>query len=100
MDAVDYIKNHEKMCGACNECRGCPIRDACGPEECYHWAVQNAEEAVRIVGEWIEAQRVSNLRKFIQVFGRYPDPIMQIDPFYRGLPDEWWQAEYEEVPID
>ena len=100
MDAVEYIKNLDKMCATHVGCEDCPLDAASGKEDCQRWSVKNAEEAVRIVGEWIEAQRMTNLNKFVQVFRKYPDPIMELDPFYRGMPDEWWQAEYEEPPTD
>jgi len=106
MDAVDYIKNHEKMCGSCDECKGCPIREACGPEECYHWAVLNAEEAVRIVEEWVEDQKMTNARKFKEVFGFEPAILfynewempVTLHPFLTN--QAFWKAIYQEPQHD
>ena len=83
MDAVEYIKNLDKMCAAHVGCTGCPIRDVCGPEECQHWSAQNAETAVRIVEAWAETRKMTNARKFHEVFGFYPALLVD-DLDWRG----------------
>lgn len=100
MDAVEYIKNLDKMCAAHYECRGCPLQAASGQEDCQYWTVKHADAAVLIVDAWRQENTKTNLQKFQDVFGDLPVIVRNETQNYYGMPVLWWADTYEPPPTD
>ena len=83
MDAVEYIKNMDKMCDAHRGCTDCPLQAASGKDDCQNWAVKHPDAAVQIVEAWAETRKMTNARKFHEVFGFYPALLVD-DLDWRG----------------
>lgn len=95
MDAVEYIKNLDKMCAAHDECRGCPLQAASGKDDCQYWAVNHPDAAVLIVDAWRQENTKTNLQKFQDVFGDLPVIVRNETQNYYGMPILWWADTYE-----
>ena len=85
MDALEYLKERNRMWDV--------SQVSVEVEE-----DENPAEAVRIVEEWSrEHPKMTNARKFEEVFGVKYDPYEEYDDAVMlKLPPEWWDAEYKE----
>lgn len=108
MDAVEYLKESNRMCGTCI-CADCPspVRDARYYYTCLDFSLEHPEEAVRIVEEWSKNHPVmTNSMKFEEVFGK---PVAADGAGNRCAPfvnvcihrecsacNEWWDEPYKE----
>ena len=87
MDAVEFIKERNRMCKSFSpDCEGCRI-DEVKPvvSECVLWALDNPEKAVQIVEEWAAAHpRKTRQSVFLE---QYPqasiggDGVLRVCPF-------------------
>ena len=57
MDAVEFIKERNRMCNSFSpDCKGCCVDEAKPVmDECFRWILDNPERAVQIVEEWSAA---------------------------------------------
>lgn len=69
MDAIKYMEIFERMCSV-RECKDCEF----APDGCHATMRENPEEAVKIVERWEnQHQAITNLEKFVEVFGIRPN---------------------------
>ena len=90
MDAIEYLKEFNRMCSTCI-CPDCPspVRDAHNYGTCLDFSLAQPEEAVRIVEEWSKAHPVmTNAMKFEEVFGYHPKTQAGSD-MCPPRPDSW-----------
>lgn len=105
MDAVLYVKEKTRMCFYYKElgCRTesgeiCPIRKQL-ELLCDIWISRNPEKAIDIVEKWSAEHPIKmNRNRFKEVFGVEPRLAGFQENHTRalGLPEEWWDAPYEE----
>lgn len=108
MDAVQYLKERERMCNREKQgsfkCDRCPLRVP-GAKEigCVELEKNNPEVAVDTVEQWSELHPIfTNAMKFEQTFGVKlgPNPkkvVASFDGhFFSPIPDDWWEKEYKE----
>lgn len=92
MDAVEYLKERERMCESFGtSCVGCPIHSDSkkAGHYCKTFIRTCPEQAVAIVEQWSKEHPViTNLMKFEEVFGKC-DPEVT-------APISWWSKEYKE----
>lgn len=75
MDALDFLKEHKRMCNSYEHCKGCPLeRDFCSfgsntPDEAY-------ERIIATVEQWaIEHPRKTRQSVFLE---QYPEAILDV----------------------
>ncbi len=108
MDAVEYIKERERMCADHDDCVGCglrcEIRGLCGED------AMRVEDVVRVVEQWSREHPVmTNAQKFEEVFGEKPTisngELMCPPIVFRESKDcsckcsecdQWWNEPYKE----
>lgn len=96
MDAVEFIKQKNRMCDRyySNDCKGCPLQPA--PEDggyasCDQFVEEDPEEVVLNVEEWAkENPIVTNAMKFEEIFGT----LKPVAKLINSNP-VWWDKEYE-----
>ena len=72
MEAIDFLKEAQRMCRSYANCKGCPlIKFPCGfircIADCYDAEMQCA---IKVVGQWSkEHPLITNEMKFREVFG-------------------------------
>lgn len=88
MDAVNFIKEKNRMCDSISRCDMCDLHGR--TTTCREFVRDYPEEAVKIVEKWGNEHPVmTNGAKFEEVFGRT----------YMSLPSfvgEWLEQEYKE----
>ena len=73
MDAVDYLKTRERMCGELCGCSGCPLAEE-GVVGCDAIESQRPEEAVEIVEKWsVEHPVETYISDFLK---KFPNAIL------------------------
>lgn len=73
MDAVEYLKEKERMCNSfddsCTECRGCEIYESMSSLPCRAYIFRYPEEAVAIVERWSKAHpKKTRQSEFLKMF--------------------------------
>jgi hypothetical protein len=72
MEAIEFLKEYNRMCVECRDCSGCPLKGT----ECSIGSELSEEEMISIVGkteQWSkEHSLVTNAQKFKEVFGFMP----------------------------
>lgn len=72
MDAIKFLKEYRRMCKIFQSCHDCPLGKENNNQEvfCEDFVEEYPEKAVEIVSDWsIENQKITNRKKFLQVFG-------------------------------
>lgn len=77
MDAVEFLKEKERMCINQTFCSMCPIYKAKRKMTCLEFIEKKSEQAVKIVEEWSK----SHPRKTIldDLLEKYPNAQLEID---------------------
>lgn len=97
MDAVEFIKQKNRMCERYypNDCKGCPLQPAPeygGYASCDQFVEEDPEEVVLNVEEWAKKNPiVTNAMKFEEIFGT----LTPVAKLINSTP-VWWDKEYEE----
>lgn len=104
MDAIEYLKEKERMCRSCY-CDKCGMSEDDGSMCCSSCTEQTKpEEAVRIVEKWSRAHPVqTNAQKFEEVFGetintRFPKCLPWIGKCVDrecAECNKWWDEPYK-----
>ena len=71
MDAVEFLKEKERMCNKCSACSGCPVcKENNGFNmDCEDLAIEKPEELVAIVERWsAEHPKKTRQSRFLEVF--------------------------------
>lgn len=77
MDAVEFLKEKERMCNKCSACSGCPAdrKNNGFYMDCEDLAIENPEEFVAIVERWSdEHPKKTRQSRFLEVF---PNAIIE-----------------------
>lgn len=71
MDAVEFVKEKERMCNKCSACSGCPV-DRKNNGFCMDFedlAIENPEEFVAIIEKWsVEHPVKTRQSEFLKMF--------------------------------
>lgn len=91
MEAIEFLKEYNRMCVECRNCSGCPLKGT----ECSIGSGLSEEEMINIVGkteQWSkEHPIITNARKFKEVFG-WPQSDIDSLRYARA----WWDEPYKE----
>lgn len=71
MDAVEFLKEKERMCNKCSACSGCPVdkKNNGFYMDCEDLAIENPEEFVAIVEKWSAEHPVKTRQsEFLKMF--------------------------------
>jgi len=113
MEAIEFLKETQRMCSSYKECTDCPLKELAsfaGYKACRIYMLNECEKAISAVEAWSkEHPIITNARKFEEVFGQKPQSINGIiycPPFKPGAINcdhvdcmkclEWWDKQYEE----
>lgn len=104
MEAIEFLKEYNRMCVECRNCSGCPLKGT----ECSIGSGLSEEEMINIVDkteQWSkEHPAITNARKFEEVFGFLPDGdvIFSKDYFINAVkgPVLKWDEPYKEPEHD
>ena len=72
MNALDFLKEAQRMCESCVDCQGCPlINYACGFVRCMeNYSDEEMRCVTKVVEQWSKAHPlVTNEMKIREVFG-------------------------------
>lgn len=99
MEALEFLKEYNRMCVANKDCQGCPLKE----DTCCSLSAELSEEQITIIvdktEQWSkEHPIITNARKFKEVFGG--EAIYAISsPNVQALKD-WLDAPYKEPERD
>ena len=88
MDAVEFLKEKERMCNKCSACSGCPVcKENNGFNmDCEDLQIENPEEFVAIIEKWSVEHpaktRQSELLKMFPGTRINLDGVIDIDPCF------------------
>ena len=88
MDAVEFLKEKERMCNKCSACSGCPVckKNNGFNMDCEDLAIENPEEFVAIIEKWSVEHpvktRQSELLKMFPGTRINLDGVIDIDPCF------------------
>ena len=71
MDAVEFLKEKERMCNKCSACLGCPVDKANNGfyMDCEDLAIENPEEFVAIIEKWSAEHPIKTRQsEFLKMF--------------------------------
>lgn len=71
MDAVEFLKEKERMCNKCSACSGCPVdkKNNGFYMDCEDLAIENPEEFVAIIEKWSAEHPVKTRQsEFLKMF--------------------------------
>ena len=85
MDAVEFLKEKERMCNKCSACSGCPVdkKNNGFYMDCEDLAIENPEEFVAIVEKWsVEHPVKTRQSEFLRMFpnAQVPNECLSICP--------------------
>jgi len=103
MDALDFLREYNRMCKVNKDCSGCPLKGT----DCSIGRELSEEEMINIVDkteQWSKKhQPMTNAQKFEEVFGFLPDGdyIFSKDYFINAVkgPILKWDEPYEGAEI-
>lgn len=75
MDAVEFLKEKERMCNKCSACSGCPVdkKNNGFYMDCEDLAIENPEEFVAIIEKWSAEHPVKTRQsEFLRMFPNAP----------------------------
>lgn len=75
IDAVEFLKEKERMCNKCSACLGCPVDKANNGfyMDCEDLAIENPEEFVAIIEKWsAEHPMKTRQSEFLKIFPNAP----------------------------
>jgi len=92
MEALDFLKEAQRMCESYPDCKGCPlINFACGFIRCIErFSDADIQCQIKVVEQWSkEHPIITNARKFEEVFGLPAHCMIDQDA-------QWWDEPYKE----
>lgn len=98
MEAIDYLKESNRMCESFENCHECPLNMASRKyeETCRFMTKTHPAEVVEVIEQWSkEHPIITNVRKFKEVFG-----VLPTDYVMGRSRETWWDKPYKEPKHD
>ncbi len=106
MEAIEFLKEYNRMCTVNKYCHGCPLTGT----TCSIAAELSEEQIINIVDKterWSkEHPIITNAQKFEEVFGQKHSFSLMFGRFREGTPEpiflesDWWYEPYKEPEHD
>ena len=100
MDAVRYLKESERMCDYCEDCKGCEIKERVGERNgCIDFESVDPEAGVEIVEKWSKAHPVRTNADYAAEKPREIGYTVDIDELRIKCPphESGWYASYKNI---
>lgn len=98
MEALEFLKETDRMCSSYTECSDCPLKELAsfsGYPTCRVVMFKECEKAISAVDAWSrEHPIITNAQKFKEVFGR--KPRLCCEELNCNVCIEWWNEPYKE----
>ena len=109
MEALEFLKETQRMCSSYKECTDCPLKELAsfaGYKACRIYMLNECEKAISAVDAWSKKHPIiTNAQKFKEVFGEKTiDQLALCEtrtvgpnvPKLFTKPSSWWDKPYKE----